>query len=41
VDTAGVLRADWTLAPANAVPTHLFELALWPDLGVAVDVGPP
>jgi hypothetical protein len=41
VDTAGVVRADWTLTPANAVPTHLFELALWPDLGVAVDLGPP
>ena len=41
VDTAGVVRADWTLAPANAVPTHLFELALWPDLAIAVDLGPP
>jgi hypothetical protein len=41
VDTAGVVRAERTLAPANATPTHLFELALWPDLGIAVDLGPP
>ncbi|MFL5910613.1 MAG: hypothetical protein ACJ768_08625 [Gaiellaceae bacterium] len=41
VDTAGVVRSDWTLAPANAAPTHLFELALWPDLGIGVDLGPP
>jgi len=41
VDTAGVVRAEWTLVSANAVPTHLFELALWPDLGIAVDLGPP
>lgn len=40
-DTAGVVRASWTLAPADAAPTHLFELALWPDLGIGVDLGPP
>ncbi|WP_433384363.1 hypothetical protein ACQPZX_23670 [Actinoplanes sp. CA-142083] len=34
-DTAGVIRVDWTL------PGHLFELFLWPDLGIGVDVGPP
>ena len=33
--TAGVVRVDWPL------PTHLFELSLWADLGVGVDIGPP
>ena len=42
VEEAGdVVRADWTLAPANAAPTHLFELGLWRDLTIAVDLGPP
>ena len=30
VDTAGVVSASWTLTPAGGVPTHRFELALWP-----------
>lgn len=40
-DTAGVVRITWTLAPAGAAPTHQFELALWPDLDLGVDLGPP